>query len=397
MRKPPGTQRSDRNGDPSAPYARSVRSLLAGYWSFGQFWGVWVILVFEFQRHHGISNAQIGLDYTLLSAVALAVMLVGAPRLRSLPFSLTVPISLASMAIGTLAIAFLPGSTILIGFALLGVGNAMVDIFLNVAGHRTEVRTHRPILQWMHASYAFGGITGALVAGGIRAAGIDFRVGLAYVAAAFALTTTWTAVVVPRERSPEGVQTLLSISALVRSPALLVPALVVLSAFLIEGSMDAWAGLYVREQLGGSATVAALAFVAFAGSIFVGRLFAGRVLFGIGKRTTIVVAGVGSLIGGMIAVAAGDPLVVGVGFLVLGFTLSAAAPAAFGLAGEASSDPTSAITAVTTVGYTGFVWSPPLLGWVAQTFSLRAAMGVIVIATLGIIGGGLLAPHDDLG
>jgi MFS family permease len=395
MRKTPVTPTSDRSGDPSVADARSIRSLLAGYWSFGQFWGVWVILVFEFQRHHGISNARIGLDYTLLSVVALVAMLVGAPRLRSLPFSLTVPLALASMSIGTLAIAFLPTSTILIGFALLGVGNAMVDVFLNVAGHRTEVRTRRPVLQWMHATYALGGITGALVAGTLRAAGIDFRVGLAYVAAAFVFTTAWTAMVVPRERNPQGVQTLLSISALIRSPMLLIPALVVLSAFLIEGSMDAWAGLYVREQLGGSATVAALAFVAFAGSIFVGRLFAGRVLFGIGKRTTIVVAGAGSLIGGLIAVVANGPLVVAIGFLVLGFSLSAAAPAAFGLAGEASSDPTSAITAVTTVGYTGFVWSPPLLGWVAQTFGLRAAMGVIVIATLGIIGGGLLAPRDD--
>jgi MFS family permease len=44
-----------------------------------------------------------------------------------------------------------------------------------------------------------------------------------------------------------------------------------------------------------------------------------------------------------------------------------------------------AIAAVATVGYTGFVWSPPLLGWIADTVDLRAAMGVIVLATVGII------------
>ncbi len=84
---------------------------------------------------------------------------------------------------------------------------------------------------------------------------------------------------------------------------------------------------------------------------------------------------------------------VAVGFLVLGFTLSAAGTGGV-RSGRARSgeDPTGAIAAVTTVGYTGFVWSPPLLGWVAQSFSLRAAMGVIVIATLGIIAGGLAAP-----
>ena len=92
---------------------------------------------------------------------------------------------------------------------------------------------------------------------------------------------------------------------------------------------------------------------------------------------------------------ANSPFVVGVGFLVLGFTLAAAAPAAFGLAGDAGADPVHAISAVTTVGYTGFVWSPPLLGWVAQAFSLRAVMGVLAISTLAIVAGGVLAPHDD--
>jgi MFS family permease len=54
-------------------------------------------------------------------------------------------------------------------------------------------------------------------------------------------------------------------------------------------------------------------------------------------------------------------------------------------------DPSSAIAAVATVGYTGFVWSPPLLGWIADTVDLRAAMAVIVLATAGITVTGLFA------
>ena len=42
---------------PDRPGSAGIAPLLAGYWSFGQFWGVWVILVFEFQREHGITNA----------------------------------------------------------------------------------------------------------------------------------------------------------------------------------------------------------------------------------------------------------------------------------------------------------------------------------------------------
>ena len=48
------------------------------------------------------------------------------------------------------------------------------------------------------------------------------------------------------------------------------------------------------------------------------------------------------------------------------------------------------------MGYTGFIWSPPLLGYIAETVNLRAAMCVIVAATFGIIGMGLLAPRGRL-
>ena len=75
----------------------------------------------------------------------------------------------------------------------------------------------------------------------------------------------------------------------------------------------------------------------------------------------------------------------------MGFAMSAAAPAGFSLVEETTSDSSNAIAAVATVGYTGFVWSPPLLGWIADTADLQAAMGVIVLATLGITVTGLFA------
>lgn len=394
MEEPRTEPATERGSVAPAWSGSSVASLLAGYWSFGQFWGVWVILVFEFQRAHGVSDAGIGGCYTLLSIVAVVVMLVVAPRMQPLSLATSVPTALAAMGVATIAIGFLPTPAILVGFVLLGVGNGLVDVYLNVAAQRAEARNRAPILQRMHASYALGSVTGAATAGAIRAAGMDYRAGFAYAGAMLVITTVWTRAAVPSQRGPRGARTVFSTSALFTTPALLIPALVVLAAFLIEGSMDAWAGLYLRGQLGATATVAALTFTAFAGAVFVGRLFASRILFGVGRRTTILIAGAGSLVGASIAVAANGPLMAGVGFLLLGFTLSAAGPAAFGLAGDASADPTNAIAAVTTIGYTGFVWSPPLLGWVAQAFSLRAAMGVIAFATLGVVAGGILSPRD---
>jgi MFS family permease len=374
--------------------SRATFPLLAGYWAFGQYWGVWVIIVFDVQRYNGMSESRLGFLYTTLSLTAVLVMLLLAPRLQPLPLSFSVPISLVSLGVGSFAIGYLPTSAIVVGFLLVGVGNGLIDVYLNVAAQRVEVATKRPVLQWLHASYALGGVTGAAVAGLLLMRDLDFRLGLLYATLALFLTAVWNLRTAPRERGPEGTATAFSVSALRRTPALWVPAICVLFAFLVEGSMDTWSGLYLRDQLGATAGMAAIVFVSFSSAIFLGRLFAGKVLFGLGPRTTILIAGAGSAIGGLVAITTDNTVVVGAAFLLLGFTISAAAPAGFSLTEDIDEDPTNAIAAVTTVGYTGFIWSPPLLGYIAQTVDLRAAMGVIVVATLGIVGAGLLAPRS---
>jgi predicted MFS family arabinose efflux permease len=373
---------------------RSVRPLLGGYWAFGQYWGVWVILVFEVQRLHGLSDSRLGLLYTLLSLTAIMVMLLVAPRMRRLPLRTSIVAAMAALAAGALASAFLPSGLLWIGFVLVGLGNGLTDIFFNVMAQGAEVRTGRPVLQWMHAAYALGGVTGAAAAGLVLTGGLDFRWAFVYEASLLLMAMVWNGRTAPRGRSPSTSDTVFSVSELGRHPALWVAALTVLFSFLVEGSMDTWSGLYLRGQLDASAATAAAAFVGFSGAVFLGRLFAGRVLFGLGVRTTILVSGAGAAVAGLLVIATNDPWVVGGAYLLLGFMISAAGPAGFGLIDRTPADPADAVAAVTTVGYTGFIWSPPLLGYLAQTISLRAAMSVILAATLGIVGTGLAAPRD---
>ncbi len=384
-----------------SPPESSARSrtlpLLAGYWSFGQFWGVWVILVLEFQQDHGLTDGRLGLMYSILSLSAIATMLAVAPRLQGLSLRASVPLSLASLAVAALALAVQPTSVLVLTFLLVGVGNGLIDVYLNVAGQREEIRTRRPVLQWLHASYALGGVTGAAAAGLLLTAGVDHRVGLAAAGVALLATAAWNRRRAAPERSAAGASSVLSVSALRRSPALWIPALTILFCFLVEGSMDIWSGLYLREELGASPAAAGAAFVAFAGALFVGRLFAAKVLFGLGPRRTIIIAGLGGGIGGAIAVLSDTTAVVAAAFLLMGFSLAAAAPAGFSLVERSTDDPSTAIAAVATVGYTGFVWSPLLLGWIAETTDLRAAMAVIVLATVGITVTGLFARRSAPG
>jgi hypothetical protein len=300
-----------------------------------------------------------------------------------------------ALGLGSLGMALLPSGLFWMAFAVVGVGNGLIDVFLNVEGQRVESVTQTPVLQWLHAMYAVGGVTGAAIGGLVLATNTDYRTGLLFGATVLFLAAFWNARAGTWERGATEEDTGVSLSAFRRHPALWVPALVVLSAFLVEGSMDTWSGLYVHTQLGASVWQTAVAFMAFSAALAVGRLFAGRVLFGLGRRTTILLSGTGGVIGGAIAVAASGPYAVGFGFLLMGASIAAAAPAGFGLVETvAPDDRAHAIAAVTTVGYSGFVWSPPIFAWLANAFDLRAAMGVIVSATIGIVIAGALSPRD---
>jgi MFS family permease len=377
------------------PDARQlIPPLLAGYWAFGQYWGVWVILVADLNAHHGLTYGENGLQLTLLSVVAVFVMAVVTPRLARFALGTTVPVSLMSLGVGAIAMAMLPTGSLWVAFVLVGIGNGLIDVYLNVEAQRVEVATRRPVLQWLHASYAVGGVTGAAVGGLIDSLDVDFRVGIIFTGLVLFVTAFWNAHRGPREVESSAEGTLFSLSAFRRHRTLWVAALVVLFAFLVEGSMDVWSGLYLREELGATAAIAALAFAAFSGALCLGRLFASRVLFGMGPRATILLAGVGAAAGGAIAALTSSPAVVGAAFLLMGFAISAAAPAGFGLVESAApGDQANAIAAVTTIGYSGFVWSPPIFGWIAQTVDLRAAMLVIISSTIGIVVAGLIAPR----
>lgn len=380
----------------TVPPAGRELPLFAGYWAFGQYWGAWVVVVHEFLLDHGFSQSYLGWLYAALAVVSIGTMVLVAPRLRRLPLADTLPASIVVMGSGVLLTAVMPGGLLWVPFVVMGVGNGLLDVFMNVAAQDLETRTRRPVLQRVHAGYSVGGLTGGLGAGIALTAGAPYRAILLAAGGALLLTALWNRISSPPdlEHQVES-ETRMSLSALRRAPVLVVPALVVLFAFLVEGSMDSWSGIYLRRTLGASALAAGIGFGAFAAAMAIGRFFAAGVLFRLGHRQTILLSGLGSMAAGIVIVLTKSIPVASVAYLFLGFALASAAPAGFGLVEAADEHPTDSIAAITTVGYSGFVFAPPLLGWLGDTFTLRATMGFMILMTIGVAASGLVAPRDE--
>jgi hypothetical protein len=368
---------------------RGIGPLLATYWTFGGFWGVWAVIFADFLRQHGLSPGELSLQFVGLSATAILVMTFVAPRLETMRRGASIGLGLGVHALGAALVAVLPTFTLVVGFTVVGLGTGIIDVFVNSAAHEIELASGRSALQWVHAFYGVGGVTGGLGAGVALTLGADPDSLLLVTAVAQAAVTMWVlgAEALRIRGAAGGTGQRVTLAVFLARPALLLPGLVVLSAFFIEGSMDVWSVIFLRRTLGASVMAGAVGFAAFAAATATGRAFAARVLFDLGYRRTIVISASGSMLSGAFAVLTSSPVVASVAFLVLGFSLSAASPAAFGLAGSEGGG--RAIAAVTTVGYTGFVIGPPILGWLADAVSLRATMVAVVVATVGVAAGAL--------
>ena len=86
-----------------------------------------------------------------------------------------------------------------------------------------------------------------------------------------------------------------------------------------------------------------------------------------------------------VVVAANAPGLAAAGLLVVGFALAPIVPIALSLAGRsAPGRSATAVSVVTTVGYSAFVLGPPLVGLLASATSLRAALIPVVASTASI-------------
>ncbi|MGI8575476.1 MAG: MFS transporter [Egibacteraceae bacterium] len=372
-----------QRADPSL--RRALFPLAFGYAAYGGFWGAWAVVLADYLAMRDLSLSAVGGLFAVTSITAIATMAFIGGRAVQVARPPALAAAFLVTAVAGLWVGLATGLLLLPAFALLGVGIGMIDVLVNLVGAELEAAAERPVLQLVHASYGAGGAVAAVLAALATNAGWSPGAVLGGVSAGEALAAVLAVTLLRREAPAQTKAPVpgLAVGVLRHRADLRAVAVIVLCAFFVEGSMDAWSVLFVRADLGGPVLGAALAFAAFASAITVGRLFAARVLFRFGHQRTLVVSAVGSVGAGTLMVSAPTPQVAGLAFLMLGFFLSVAAPAAFGKAGAGADHSAGmAIAAVTTVGYGGFVVGPPIMGWIGDRLGLRAALLVLVLAPL---------------
>lgn len=261
----------------------------------------------------------------------------------------------------------------------------------------------RPILSSFHGVWSLGALFGAGASGLAAAAQIT---PLTHFSAASMLFGGATAVfALPRLIEAGDAQHRQPLGGdgeprkfVLSSPVLLALGTLAFCILLGEGAMADWSAIFLREICGVSEGWAAAGYAAFATAMAAAR-FSGDTLSARFGPVTVVRAGSAVAAGGLaVSLLIPHPVIVLAGFAAVGAGLAAIIPQVFSAAGRTPGiAPGPALATVTTLGYSGFLVGPPLIGFAAEHIGLRGALSLAVCTSVAAI---TLAPcvrRQDLG
>jgi MFS family permease len=361
---------------------RGRRATTLAFLLLGIIWGAWAPHIALIAERLNLSPGVLGLVLLTAAAGSLVTMpIVGGivARHGSGPVCrLIAPL----VALALLLPALAPDLLLLIlGALLLGALSGAMDVAMNAHGIAIEAKMRQPIVATLHAFYSLGALAGAGSA-----------------AALFPLAPYWThillvtavalALSLPIARGM--LSTTLDSGAGEQSftwPPYAAWGIGFLAfvALVSEGAVQDWSALYLLRDLGTGAGTAALGVAAFSATMTIGRFTGDRLRARVADDKLLIVCALissGGLAAGLLLT---HPAIAIAGFALMGLGMANMVPLLFvagarvpGLA------PSVGLAAVTTVGYSGFVIGPAVIGGVAEFTGLRWSLFLMVIGILAV-------------
>jgi fucose permease len=266
------------------------------------------------------------------------------------------------------------------GLFVLGAASATQDVAMNSHGVKVEKDLHKPIMSSLHAGWAFGGMAGAAFSAACSALGLDPRVTVAITSVLLFGLLYASASRIGHGSAAAGEETP---GFTLPSRGVVLLAVLCLLVMVTEGAMADWGGLYLRQDLGASAALAALAYSFFTAGMTVGRVAGDGINHRIGAvallRWGALLTGIP--LGAMLLI--GQPAVALAGLFLVGLGVANGVPLMFSAAGrQPDTPPGPGIAAVSSMGSLGFLAGPPVIGVLADALSLPWALSLLILGAV---------------
>ncbi|MGD6747253.1 MFS transporter [Streptomyces sp. BH106] len=387
-----GTVNAD---DPRAASLARLRLALTAFFALDGFvFAGWVVRIPAVKAQTGASASALGLALLGVSAGAVITMMLTGRLCRRFG-SHAVTVACGVLLPLTVILPPLTHSPLALGLVLLAFGAAYggINVAMNSAAVDLVGALGRPIMPSFHAAFSLGGMVGSGL-GGLVAAHLTPTKHLMAIAVLGLAVTACAAPTLlrhpapgPVDRAPdtEAPRTGTRIDNRTRL-LVLVFGLIALCTAYGEGALADWSALHMEQDLHAHPGIAAASYSCFAFAMTIGRLTGTSLLERLGRTRTLVAGGLTGAVGMLLGSLAPTVWLALLGFAITGIGLANLFPVAIERAG-ALAGPTG-VAAASTLGYGGMLLGPPAIGFMADWFSLSAALTSVallaaVAATIG--------------
>lgn len=336
--------------------------------------------------HVGVGVGRLGVALVMPSVGALLAMpffgrLVHRYTLRPLTTVMIVAWCVALVA-PTLPTSLVGLCVVLVAFGAIA---SLADMAMNAGGVLVNRLYGRSVISSIHGFWSVGVLAGAVISALASHVGIGAPVQFAVEALMLAGLGAGSAQLL-LNYPPTVSASAPPHFALPTRPVLLI-GLVGLCAIFGEQAGNDWSALYIRNELGGSTSVAALAVGAFALSMASARLVGDRLIRRVGAVTSVRISGACATAGAVTIVIAPDLPAGLAGFALLGMGVALVIPLVFAAAESKGPHPARSVAGVAGVAYAGGLAAPGVIGGLASATSLATSFclvaGLVAIMTAG--------------
>ncbi|MCH5675243.1 MFS transporter [Streptomyces gilvus] len=370
-----------------------LRAVLTVFFALDGFvFAGWVVRIPAIKEQTGASASALGLALLGVSAGAVVTMTLTGRLCRRFGSH---PVTVVCGVLLSLGVALPPltHSALALGAVLLVFGSAYggINVAFNSAAVDLVRTLRRPIMPSFHAAFSLGGMVGAglgaLVAGALSPT--EHLLGLTAIGLLVTFFAGRVLLRIPPPAPPEPAPPSTSAptgQGTTARPLVITFGLIALCTAYGEGALADWSALHLEHDLNASAGVAAVGYSCFALAMTIGRLTGTRLLERLGRTRTLVAGGATAALGMLLGALAPALWLALAGFVITGLGLANLFPVAVERAGTLAGPEGVAIAS--TLGYGGMLLGPPAIGFMADWFSLPAALTSVAVlaATAAAIG-----------
>lgn len=271
--------------------------------------------------------------------------------------------------------------TLMVLFFALGVSSGMSDVAMNAQAVMVEKQMQKPIMTSFHALFSIGMALGAFAGAFFTKVGTGMLIHFTIISI-ISLITLFIARYYLVHDKPQ-IKTTEEPAFRLPNAAMVSIGVIAFCSMLGEGAMADWSTNYMENVAKADHALAPIGLSAFALAMTIGRIFGDGARVKFGDRSLMVACGLIATLGLSVAIISSQPVIVIAGLFIVGIGLSAIVPIAYSIAGHTKDLPPGVgLAMVTTVGYSGFLFGPPIIGFIAQWENLRVALGFVAILFL---------------